>query len=211
VNYIKGQYYMSKCKWGQCGKEFTWVYDGKKPREVCSQRHGLLWIVWYTIDEIQTLTGKKPNLSLDQAADCIELRLKGYCFDEISKLLALSVNDVYAFLSHRSTIIRHRLEDKRSKPMGPVDIKIKKQIQANLKRGDNINSLSRRYGLPRSRVNLISKEDLMSIPGAKDMTDEINALRVELKAETLVSGKACNSRDPEEITLNGKKYREVLD
>jgi hypothetical protein len=92
------------------------------------------------------------------------------------------------------------------------------EVKRHLSMGFTPFRISKYLGIPRSRVYEIQKDmivksgsrslgaELMSIPGAKDITEDINTLRISLKAE-----KACDPRVPEEIMFNGKKYKEILD
>ena len=167
--YKRGEKYTVKCKLGTCGKEFIWEpeKDTDKKRECCCQRHGLELIVWHTLDEILTIDDRKPGLSVTQAADCIERALQGYDAREIHKLLSLPEETVTYFLNHKSTRVRHRLDDRRrapNKPQEEIPVKIKRQIQETFKRGDTVNGLHIRFGYSKTAIQHILNEELPAHP-----------------------------------------------
>lgn len=119
--------------------------------------------------------------------------------------------------------VGNRLRGIHRKKYPPISDELRQEIEEKLGLGHSPYRLSKYYDVPRNRiyaieeglngtsaknanVNVLTKEDIMTIPGAKDMTQEIEELRLEMKTE-----KACSDWVPDEITLNGKRYREVRD
>jgi hypothetical protein len=171
--YVEGQQYTSRCKWQQCGQLFTWVYKGGKGRECCCQRHGLLIIVYHTLEEIKKLNGVASKLTIDQAADCIEQALQGYTNEDIAKLNNLKLEDVEYFLSAKSTRLRHRL-DRRKEVDGELTNKTKKMIQVALQRGASIKEVAKLHYISIYMVKKIADEILPSvtyIPEPKPVED----------------------------------------
>ena len=231
--YKVGETYPIVCSWTQCSKHFTWEVkqNTNDKRVCCSPKCGLRGKMHHTLKALVNRDKDKWGqdgyiMSIEDACNCIVLRASYLGLKEIASQLDLSLELVTYLLTDELTLERHHsdingsthriegasLRSLLSKRYKPITIELKQEIEAKLKQGTSPFRLSKYYDIPRNRIYKIkegmalTKEDLMSIPGAKDMTDEINALRIELKAEA-----ACNSRIPEEITLNGKKYREVLD
>jgi len=204
--YKRGEKYPVICKLGSCKKEFIWEVktDTDKKRECCCPRHGLELIVWHTLDEILTLSGKLPGLDVMQAADCIERALKGYNAEEISKLLKLPTDAVVFFLGHKSTIVRHGLDDRRKingKVREEIPLKIKRQIQETFKRGDTVNGLHERFGCTVTTIKKILAEVLPAIP-----TEPLKKMLPDLPVVKVKSEESISSNMTLINTEDGKKF-----
>ena len=251
------------CSWTQCSKRFIWEVkeDANTIRKCCSQECGLRGKVYHTLEMLKKANQDTVHLSIDQCCECIRLRAKLYDFIEIATKLGLHVPQVRYFLSHELVQERHKSDlTLKSKPKRktPSHIKggapyiattpeMREAIIEKLNQGFPPFRVAKFFNVPRNRVydirqelmrnTPITKEDLLSIPGAKDITKEIDVLRFgEIEPTEHIKPKEISfvgyseklkkrveeirwrrikevlSRGKqEEITLNGKRYREVID
>jgi hypothetical protein len=223
--YKVGEEYPIVCSWDKCAKHFIWKVkeNTNEIRKCCTPLCGLRGKVHHTLKQLKERDHKDYIMDIDTACECIILRANYLGFGEIAKKLNLSEELVTYFLSDKLTLERHhsdltgnthrrlgfnrvgnRLKGIHRKKYPPTSDELRQEIEEKLGLGHSPYRLSKYYDVPRNRIYDI--EAKLKDTRVKETTP-VGASIVDMTLES----KTQEIYAPDEITLNGKKYREVMD